>query len=88
MVVLGGGGPVSYQRGTPVGPLRMVQGYLTYKKRNLLGPYRRPMPRVLGVLRGREFSYGRGIPAGVPRIRNCPPAPKDHRRALGIGPCT
>jgi hypothetical protein len=32
----------------------MVQEYLTYKKRILLGPYRRPMPRVL------EGSYGGG----------------------------
>ena len=32
----------------------MVQGYLTYKKHNLLGPYRRPMPWVLGG------SYGGG----------------------------
>jgi len=25
-----------------------IQGYLTYKKRIPLGPYRRPVPRVLG----------------------------------------
>ena len=25
-----------------------VQGYLAHKKRTSLGPYRRPMPRVLG----------------------------------------
>ena len=29
-----------------VGPA--VQGYLFYKKKNPIGPYRRPMPRVLG----------------------------------------
>ena len=36
-----------------------LQGYLTYKKCSPLGPYRRPVPRVLG---GWEFSYGRGTP--------------------------
>ena len=27
--------------------VKRLQGYLTYKKTHLLGPYRRPMPRVL-----------------------------------------
>ena len=33
------------------------------RKRTPLGPYRRPMPMVLGVLGGWAFSYGRGTPA-------------------------
>ena len=28
--------------------MRGIQGYLAHKKRNTLGPYRRPMRRVLG----------------------------------------
>jgi hypothetical protein len=35
------------------------------RKRNPLGPYRKPMPRVLGgVLGVWAFSYGRGTPVG------------------------
>ena len=34
-------------------------------QRNPLGPYRRPMPRVIwGVLGGRACSYGQGTPVG------------------------
>jgi len=40
-----------------------VQGYLITRKRNPLGPCRRPIPRVLGgVLGGWAVSYGRGTP--------------------------
>ena len=36
-----------------------LQGYLTYKKRKTLGPYRRPMFKVLGGSQGgRRFLLG------------------------------
>ena len=42
--------------------LQSVQGYLAHKK-TPLGPYRRPVPRVLwGVPEGGMFSYGQGTP--------------------------
>ena len=37
---------LGWSLGLDVGRMRL-QGYLTYKKRTPLGPYRRPMPRVL-----------------------------------------
>ena len=46
------------------------QEQLTYmsssliRNRHPLGPYRRPLPRVLGGPRGRAFSCGWGTPAG------------------------
>ena len=77
MVALGRGG-VSHERGTPVqglllmseAPLHaptswqryMYRGTSLMTKRTPLGPYRRPVPRVLG---GWAFSYGRGTPVHV-----------------------
>ena len=43
------------------------------RKRNPLGPYRRPMPRVIG---GWAFFYGRGAPA----------MPEPETRILGHSP--
>ena len=59
MVVLGGLA-FSYERGNPVGrPLRhasntgnVYRGTSLTRKRTPLGPYRRPMPRILGGLGG------------------------------------
>ena len=46
-----------------------LQGYLTYKKRTLLGPYRSPMRRVLGGSTG----VGRFLMSKVPLYRWAPP---------------
>ena len=41
----------------------LLQVYLAHRKGTSLGPYRRPMPRVLGgFLGGWAFSYGRRTP--------------------------
>ena len=34
------------------GGVKLVQGYLTSKKTHLLGPYRMPIPRILGRSQG------------------------------------
>ena len=39
-----------------------VQGYLAHKKQPPLGPYSRPMPRVLLDTGGSTVSYERGTP--------------------------
>ena len=41
--------------------LALYKGYPLTRERTPLGPYHRPMHRVLWVL---EFSYGRGTPVG------------------------
>ena len=46
-------------RSESVQPEPPLQGFLAHKKPPTLGPYRRPMPRVIG---GSAFSYGRGTP--------------------------
>ena len=38
------------------------------RKRLSLGPYRRPVLRVLGVVGGWSFSYERGTPVGCSRM--------------------
>ena len=49
-------------------PRRAYMGTSLIRKRTSLGPYRRPMPRVIGrVIGGWAFSYGRGTPVSVPR---------------------
>ena len=66
MVVLGGE-VVSYERGTPVGGRRLwlpgmhlpYRGTSLVRKRNPLGPYRGPLPRVLGgSWKGGRFLMG------------------------------
>ena len=44
------------------GPHVAVQGYLAHEQTYPPGPYRRPMPRVVGGPRGWAFSHGRGTP--------------------------
>jgi len=44
-------------------PQGLNRGTSLIRKRTSLGPYRRPMPRVLGWW---AFSYGRGTPVVVP----------------------
>ena len=43
-----------------------IQGYFAHKKLLPLGPYRRPMSRVIGGPRGLGFHYGRGTPVRRP----------------------
>ena len=45
---------------------RKYRGTSLIRNRLLLGPYRRPVPRVLG---GWAFSYGRGNPVQHPDTR-------------------
>ena len=48
-------------------PVQSVEGYLTYKETHPLGPYRRPMPSVLG---GPQWS-GRFLMGEVPLYTTC-----------------
>jgi len=59
------------------------RGTSLIRKRTPLGPYGRPMPRVLG---GWAFSYERGTPVLHRVATQMPPPPQDHHVAPGLGP--
>ena len=64
--------PASQKEATFVSALLMSdscnRGTSLIRKRTPLGPYRRPVPRVLGGFPGGwRFSYGRGTPVGKVR---------------------
>ena len=72
----------------PTGPpiqAQPAQGYLAHKKSPPLGPYRKPMPRVLGGSYGRGRSFMSEVPLGsMPLALPCVDSSSDHQEGFSL----